>query len=58
MSTRRDWAAWHDAYDDPDSAADAHRLLAVQARIAAALDQAPGRASCARSASARARAAT
>jgi hypothetical protein len=38
----RDWAAWHDAYDDPGSPL-AQRLLAVQAWIAAALDQAaPG----------------
>jgi hypothetical protein len=36
----RDWVAWHDAYDDPGSPL-AQRLLAVQARIAAALDQAP-----------------
>jgi hypothetical protein len=36
----RDWAAWHDAYDDPGSPL-ARRLLAVQAWIAAALDQAP-----------------
>ncbi len=36
----RDWAAWHDAYDDPGSPL-AQRLLAVQAWIAAALDQAP-----------------
>jgi hypothetical protein len=36
----RDWVAWHDAYDDPQTPL-AQRLLAVQARIAAALDQAP-----------------
>jgi Putative methyltransferase len=36
----RDWAAWHEAYDDPGSPL-AQRLLAVQAWIAAALDQAP-----------------
>jgi Putative methyltransferase len=36
----RDWAAWHHAYDDPASPL-AQRLLAVQAWIAAALDQAP-----------------
>ena len=36
----RDWAAWHDAYDDPGSPL-SQRLLAVQAWIAAALDQAP-----------------
>ena len=35
-----DWAAWHDAYDDPGSPL-AQRLRAVQAQIAAALDQAP-----------------
>jgi hypothetical protein len=35
-----DWAAWHDAYDDPGSPL-SQRLLAVQAWIAAALDQAP-----------------
>jgi hypothetical protein len=36
----RDWVAWHDAYDDRGSPL-AQRLLAVQAWIAAALDQAP-----------------
>lgn len=36
----RDWAAWHDAYDDPGSPL-AQRLLAVQSWIAAALDDAP-----------------
>jgi hypothetical protein len=42
MSTRRDWAAWHEAYDNPDTPL-AQRLLAVQTRIAEALDQAaPG----------------
>ena len=39
-SAGRDWAAWHDAYDDPGSPL-AQRLRAVQAQIAAALDQAP-----------------
>lgn len=38
MSTGRDWAAWHEAYDNPDTPL-AQRLLAVQARIAEALDQ-------------------
>ena len=42
MSTGRDWAAWHEAYDNPDTPL-AHRLRAVQARITEALDQAqPG----------------
>jgi hypothetical protein len=41
MSTGRDWAAWHEAYDNPDTPL-AQRLLAVQARITEALDQAPG----------------
>jgi hypothetical protein len=36
----RDWVAWHDAYDDPQTPL-ARRLVAVQARIAEALDQAP-----------------
>ncbi len=40
MSTGRDWAAWHEAYDNPDTPL-AQRLLAVQARITEALDQAP-----------------
>lgn len=40
MSGGRDWAAWHEAYDNPDTPL-AQRLLAVQARITAALDQAP-----------------
>ena len=39
MSTGRDWAAWHEAYDNPDTPL-AHRLRAVQARITEALDQA------------------
>ena len=39
-SSGRDWAAWHDAYDDPGSPL-AERLRAVQAWIAATLDQAP-----------------
>jgi hypothetical protein len=38
VSTERDWAAWHDAYDNPDAPL-AQRLLAVQARIAEALGQ-------------------
>jgi hypothetical protein len=37
---RRDWRAWHDAYDDPGSSL-ARRLAAVRARIADALDAAP-----------------
>jgi hypothetical protein len=42
MSTRRDWAVWHEAYDNPDTPL-ARRLLAVQSRIAEALDRAaPG----------------
>jgi hypothetical protein len=36
----RNWRAWHDAYDDPGSQL-SRRLAAVQARIAAALDEAP-----------------
>ncbi|MGH3119872.1 MAG: class I SAM-dependent methyltransferase [Streptosporangiaceae bacterium] len=36
----RDWAAWHEAYDNPDTPL-AQRLLAVQAGITEALDQAP-----------------
>ena len=36
----RDWVAWHGAYDVPGSGL-AQRLAAVQAQIAAALDQAP-----------------
>ncbi len=35
-----DWAAWHDAYEDPDNPL-ARRLKAVQAQIRAALDAAP-----------------
>jgi hypothetical protein len=41
MSMGRDWAAWHEAYDNPDTPL-AQRLLAGQARITEALDQAPG----------------
>ena len=42
MSTGRDWAVWHEAYDNPDTPL-AQRLLAVRTRIAEALDQsAPG----------------
>jgi hypothetical protein len=40
MSTGRDWAAWHEAYDNPDAPL-TQRLLAVQARINEALDRAP-----------------
>ena len=40
MRPGRDWAAWHEAYDDPDTPL-AHRLLAVQGRISEALDQTP-----------------
>jgi len=36
----RDWYAWHQDYDDPDSAL-ARRLAAVQDQIQAALDVAP-----------------
>jgi hypothetical protein len=36
----KDWRAWHDAYDDPESPL-AGRLRVVQARIAAVLDAAP-----------------
>jgi hypothetical protein len=39
-SAGRDWAAWHEAYDDPGTPL-ARRLVAVQARITEALDQAP-----------------
>lgn len=39
-ATGRDWVAWHDAYDDPQTPL-AQRLVAVQARITEALDQAP-----------------
>jgi Putative methyltransferase len=35
-----DWRAWHDAYDDPESAL-ARRLRVIQARVAAWLDAAP-----------------
>lgn len=38
--TDRDWYAWHQDYDDPDSAL-ARRLAAVQDQIQAALDVAP-----------------
>jgi hypothetical protein len=41
VSTGRDWAAWHEAYDNPDTPL-AQRLLAVQARITEVLDRAPG----------------
>ncbi len=42
MSTGRDWAVWHEAYDNPGTPL-ARRLLAVQTRIAEALDRAaPG----------------
>ena len=40
MNPGQDWAAWHEAYDNPDTPL-AQRLLAVQARITEALDQAP-----------------
>jgi hypothetical protein len=40
VSAGRDWVAWHEAYDHPDTPL-AERLLAVQARITEALDQAP-----------------
>jgi ubiquinone/menaquinone biosynthesis C-methylase UbiE len=40
VNTGRDWAAWHEAYDNPDTPL-AQRLLAVQARITEALDQTP-----------------
>ena len=36
----RDWAKWHDGYDDPSSFLSA-RLRAVRARLAAAIDAAP-----------------
>ena len=40
--TERDWYAWHDDYDDPDTAL-ARRLAAVQEQVRAALDDAePG----------------
>jgi hypothetical protein len=38
--TSRDWHAWHDAYDDPDSW-QAKRLVTVRERIGVALDDAP-----------------
>jgi SAM-dependent methyltransferase len=38
--TQRDWRAWHDAYDDPESW-QAQRLAMVQERIRIALDAAP-----------------
>jgi hypothetical protein len=42
MSTGRDWAVWHEAYDNPGTPL-ARRLLAVQTRVAEALDRAaPG----------------
>ncbi|MFC9977611.1 SAM-dependent methyltransferase [Spirillospora sp. NPDC127200] len=40
MLDGRDWAAWHDAYDDPGSAL-ARRLATVRARITEVLDTAP-----------------
>jgi len=40
VSAGRDWVAWHDSYDDPQSPL-AQRLIAVQGRIAEALEQAP-----------------
>ena len=52
--TERDWYAWHDDYDHPDTAL-ARRLAAVQEQIRAAM---PGQTRCAPSACARARAAT
>jgi hypothetical protein len=38
--TQRDWYAWHDRYDDPDSSL-CRRLLAVQERVRATLDRLP-----------------
>jgi len=38
--TRSFWATWHDAYDDPDSDL-SHRLIAVQRRLADAIDDSP-----------------
>jgi Putative methyltransferase len=38
--TGRDWLAWHDAYDRPDSEL-ARRLAAVQERVRAVLDRSP-----------------
>lgn len=40
MAAERDWAAWHEAYDDPASPL-AQRLTVVRARIADALSAAP-----------------
>jgi hypothetical protein len=40
VSRERDWATWHEAYDNPDTPL-AHRLLAVQDRVSEALDQSP-----------------
>ncbi|RFU43555.1 SAM-dependent methyltransferase [Actinomadura logoneensis] len=37
---RRDWAAWHDAYDEPGSAL-SRRLRTVQQRLREAVDAAP-----------------
>lgn len=36
----RDWIAWHEAYEDPESGL-SRRLAAVRRRFAAALDEAP-----------------
>jgi hypothetical protein len=36
----RDWVAWHDAYDDPDSGLSA-RLASVRRQLAAGIDSAP-----------------
>ncbi len=38
--TGRDWRAWHDAYDQPESSL-AQRLAVVRQRIGLALDEAP-----------------
>lgn len=38
--SNKDWHAWHDAYDQPDSTM-AHRLLMVQAQIRTVLDNTP-----------------
>jgi hypothetical protein len=40
VATARDWHAWHEAYDVPDSQL-AHRLRVVQGHIAAWLDERP-----------------
>lgn len=40
MAEKRDWAAWHEAYDDPESSL-AQRLLVVRARLADTLSAAP-----------------